>query len=98
MPKSSARYTLLDERLTDHIAEANEDEQSQWLILSKHPDFRGRWIVDCLYPYFHFDLESIIGSYRAVSPAGLAEFLDACEELEYKVAFVEDPTAILEDY
>lgn len=98
MPQQSSRYHLLDERLTDHIAAADQEEQSLWLILSRHPDFRGRWIVECLYPYFQFDLEEIIGPYRAVSPARLAEFLDACEGLDYKVVFADDPTTILEDY
>jgi hypothetical protein len=92
MPKS---YKLLDDELIQEIASLPEKEQRDWLFLSPHPDFDGRWFVEALNPGFLYDFEELIGKYRTVSPAKLKAFLDYAENLEYKVAFVEDPTEIL---
>lgn len=89
-------YKLLDQSLFNHIRDADKDEQAEWLILEKHPDFKGHWIVNCLSPSFLFDFEEIIGPYRALSPAHLDKFSTKVEELEYKMAFGEDPGKILD--
>jgi SNF2 family DNA or RNA helicase len=92
------RYHLLTEELTEEIANASRHEQANWLILGPSQDFVGHWEVDSLWPEFFFDFEDIIGSYKSISPANLDVFFDHAEKGGYKVAFVEDPTIILEDF
>lgn len=101
MPKSSRhpnRYQLLSPELVDHLESLPEEDQSRWLILSPHEDFKGRWAVDGLAPQFFWDFEEMIGTYRTVAPANLGEFLDAAEVMDYSVVFEEDPTAILDTF
>jgi hypothetical protein len=92
------RYEILTEELEDHIAALSDEDQSYWLILDDHPDFAGFWIVLSLHPHFQFDFEEIIGSYRALAPSRLDEFLNVAENGGYKVAFCNDPTSILSYY
>lgn len=90
-------YTLVDEKLEDRL-EAEPDGRGDWLFMEPHPEFRGQWRVECWEPNYYFDFKDLIGSYRAVSPAKLDAFLKLAEELEYKVAFFEDPAEILHDF
>jgi SNF2 family DNA or RNA helicase len=92
------RYELLTEELENHIATLGDEDQSYWLILDDHPDFQGFWIVDCLFPHFQFEFEHVIGSYRALAPSRLEEFLNVAEDGGYHVAFATDPTSILDYY
>lgn len=90
-------YTLVDERLEDQLLEAPE-ARGEWLFLEPHPEFGGQWRVECFDPHYYFDFRELVGPYKAVTPAKLAAFLGLAEELEYKVAFFEDPATILEGY
>lgn len=94
MSKSN-RYRVFDDELFEHIDGLDPTEQAEWLVLSPHPRFAGRWYVDGISQGFFLDFEDLIGKYRTVSPASLAEFLDLAEELGYHVCFEEDPTTIL---
>lgn len=89
---NSTRYRILtDDLIGDVVAEADK-----WLIVEPHPDFQGRWIVQSLSPHYLFEFEHLVGSYRALSPARLEEFLETAEALGYKVAFGEAPTTLLD--
>lgn len=92
------RYQILNDELVEHIESLPEKDQNNWIFLAPHQEFSGRWYVDSLNQGFFLDFEEIIGSYRTVNPAGLEDFLDFAEELGYQVAFVEEPTKILEDF
>lgn len=85
---------LVDEIMPDLETESKGD----YLLLEPHPDFKGQWKVNCLDPHYYFDFREVIGPYRAVSPAKLEEFVSFAEESQYKVAFFEDPTTILDDF
>lgn len=98
MPKSSPSVRILDDSLIDHIAGLPKGDQGDWLFLTPHPQFAGRWFVDSLSPHYFLDFETLIGRYRAVSPARLSEFLELAEGLEYEVAWTHDPTEILSDW
>jgi hypothetical protein len=74
------------------------EDQANWLFLEQSEEFRGYWEVVSLYPEYFFDFEPLIGAYRLVSPTTIAEFLDLANEKGYEVAFVEDPTHILNAY
>lgn len=89
---NSTRYQILTDSLIDEVA-ADADK---WLIVEPHPDFQGRWIVQSLSPHYLFEFEHLVGSYRALAPARLSEFLDTAEGLGYKVAFGEDPSTLLD--
>lgn len=89
-------YRVLDLELIDHLEGLPEKEKGDWLILSPHPRFEGRWLVDSLHAGFFFDFEDLIGKYRTLSPAGLQEFLDKAEDLRYHVVFEEEPEKILD--
>lgn len=91
-----ASYSVLNDDLIEVIAEA--PDAGQYLVLGNHPDFQGQWVVQSLDPGFQFDFESVIGPYRAVSPARLGEFLDLAKELDYQVVFEDDPEQILDAY
>lgn len=92
---TSLKYRTLDDELIDHIAALPTREQGDWLILSPHQEFKGRWKVDSLNQGFFLDFEEQIGRYRTVSPAKLTEFLERAEDLQYHVCFEEDPVGIL---
>jgi hypothetical protein len=94
----SSKYHIVDDALVEHIAAAPEKEQGRWLILEEHPDFSGQWAINCLDPHFYYEFESLIGSYRALPPSKLDDFLEISRELDYEVAFGEDPTSILDAY
>jgi SNF2 family DNA or RNA helicase len=98
MPKSLTKHRVLDDELFAHIDNLSPKEQADWLFLAPHPEYAGRWYVDALSQGFYLDFEEIIGKYRTVSPATLGTFLEHAEELDYTVAFIEDPIAILDDY
>lgn len=89
------KFQILDDDLIEHIAGLDFKEQGEWLILVLHPEFEGRWAVESLRPYYYFDFEEIIGHHRSVSPASLDRFLDHASELDYRVAFADDPLTIL---
>jgi SNF2 family DNA or RNA helicase len=90
-------YTLVDDRLEERLLETPQ-ARGEWLFLEPHPEFGGQWRVECWEPNFYFDFRELIGSYKAVTPAKLDKFLALAEELEYKVAFFQDPAFILDDY
>jgi SNF2 family DNA or RNA helicase len=93
--KSSTKYQILDDKLFDHIDSLPEKEQSNWLFLTPHGKFKGRWYVDSIHPGYFLDFEDMIGRFRTVSPASLSDFLAYAKELNYNVAFVDDPVGIL---
>jgi SNF2 family DNA or RNA helicase len=86
---------VLDDNLIDQIASG---EAERWLILEEHPDFPGRWLVQSLRKGFIFDFEDVVGAYRSVAPATLEAFLERAYDLDYEVAFGEEPTKILKTY
>ncbi|WP_028058408.1 helicase-related protein [Candidatus Solirubrobacter pratensis] len=88
-------YALLDDALIDEIASSSPADRESWLILEAHERYLGHWEVNSLGDFFRFDLRDIIGPHRVVSPANLEEFLRAAEEHGYRVAFGEDPEAVL---
>lgn len=90
-----SQYKILDDELYEHIDNLDPKVQSEWLFLTPHKDFAGRWYVDALNPSFFLDFEDVIGQYRAVSPASLQNFLSYAEDYGYQVAFTEDPVNIL---
>lgn len=78
----------------EHISQSGEG----WLILEKHPDFSGQWVVNSLKQGFLIDFIDLIGPYRAVGSGSLAAFLERAKDCEYQVAIAEDSTSILEEY
>jgi hypothetical protein len=88
-------YHVLDDDLIEVIA---EDQESTWLVLDVHPAYQGYWEVQALTNTFVFDFDDLIGPHRVISPAELEVFLKRADELEYKVAFGEDPLEILKVY
>jgi hypothetical protein len=86
---------VLDDELFAHIDSLPPKEQRDYLFLTPHDKFAGRWKVDSLDSSFFFDFEEQIGKYRTVSPATLESFLERAEELLYTVVFEEDPTTVL---
>lgn len=90
-------YTLVDDSLIQLLAD-NDSAKAEWLFLEPHPDFPGQWYVNCFDGSYYFDFEEVIGPYRVIAPSGLQIFLDHAKALGYKVAFFEDPTAILKAY
>lgn len=89
-------FTLVDEALVERLSDG--DEQKSWLILNAHPEFQGRWLVEGFDPHFFYDLHEIIGPYRQVSPATLAQFTTLANDLGYKIAFFDDPGQLLERF
>lgn len=87
-------YQIVDDELVEKLKE----NRSEWLFLEPHSEFKGYWQVGSFEPAYFFDLKEIIGPYRAVSPASLEEFMKTAKEYGYKVAFFEEPTAILDHY
>lgn len=93
-----SNHPILTDSLVEHIAGLPEDEQRSYLFLTNHDQFSGRWYVDSLHQGFMLDFEDLIGRYRTVSPAKLAEFIEFAADLEYKVLFAEDPALILKTF
>ncbi len=94
---SKTNHRVLDPDLIEFIANLPEKEQGEWLILSPHPQFKGRWVVDSLRPGFFFDFEDLIGRFRTISPAKLDQFFAYAQELKYEVVFSESPYEILDN-
>lgn len=92
----SSKVPILDDGLMDKIIELPERDRRDYLILTPHAEFPGRWYVDSLDQGFFLDFEDLIGQYRTISPATLTEFLDLSADLGYKPIFAEDPYQILE--
>lgn len=90
-------YTLVDERLEEQLLESPQ-ARGDWLFLEPHSEFSGQWRVECWESNYYFDFRELIGPYKAVTPGSLDKFLKLAEELEYKVAFFQDPAHILDDY
>jgi hypothetical protein len=90
-----SNYQVLTEALLDDIAALPDKEQGDYLFLSPHTRFPGRWYVDSIQPSFFFDFAEDIGQYRVVSPASLERFVTKAEDLQYQVVFEEDPASIL---
>lgn len=90
-------YVLVDDALEERL-ENEPKARGEWLFLEHHDEFDGQWRVECWDAYYYFDFREMIGPYKAVSPAKLGKFLALAEELEYKVAFFEDPATILDGY
>lgn len=88
-------YTLVDDQLIEQLEPASAGD---YLFLEPHPEFEGQWKVNCYDPHYYFDFKDEIGSYRAVSPNSLESFMDLAEQMEYKVAFFDDPATILDGY
>jgi SNF2 family DNA or RNA helicase len=94
-PWKQLKARVLDDELFEHIASLPEKEQWDYLFLTRHPRFEGRWEVNALNQAFFFDFEEQIGKYRTVSPASLERFLERADDLDYQVVFEEDPLLIL---
>ncbi len=92
------RYQLLTPALMEKVEDLGRDDQGEWLFLSPSEEFKGRWLVEGIYPDFFFDFEDLIGHYRTVSPARLDEFLTLAQEAGYHVVFDEPPEGILSAY
>lgn len=90
--------TVLDDALMNRIANMGTKDQRDYLFLSPHEQFAGRWYVDSLHQGFFIDFKDLIGRYRTVSPAGLEKFLAYAEERDYQVVFAEDPMGILDTW
>lgn len=89
-------YTLVSDELIEKLTD--EDERKHWLVLNRHSEFEGRWIVEGFDPHFFYDLHEIIGPYRQVSPASLERFTELATGLDYKIAFFEDPGDLLQRF
>lgn len=87
---------ILTDDLVTQIAQSAE--AANWLILDKHPEFAGQWIVNCLDQAYFLDFADLIGPYRAVAPANLDSFMARANKLHYEVAFADDPADILSAY
>jgi SNF2 family DNA or RNA helicase len=96
--QQAMKYRILDDELIEEIASLDPDDQGAWLYLSSHPEYKGAWLVDSLDPGFQFDFEDLIGNYRVLWPSDLNQFKQRCEELDYQIAFVDDPSEILDSY
>lgn len=96
MPKLSTKYEVLTDALAEEIA--THPDPDRFLILEEHPDYKGRWIVNCLDQGFFFDFEDVIGPYRVVSPNGVDAFMKLAAELGYRVVFGESPELILKAF
>lgn len=94
----SKSVDILDDEAIEHIAQLDKKQQRDYLFLSRHKKYPGRWYVDSLDQTFFLDFEELIGKYRTVSPVGLGEFMDRASELDYKVYFEEDPASLLGDF
>jgi len=90
------RYRLVDGELVELLKD--EEERKLWLLLEPHPDFEGQWAVQSLDPSWFFEFKDLVGAYRVISPATLGKFLDLAEQLDYRVAFFEDPIKIIEPF
>jgi SNF2 family DNA or RNA helicase len=91
------KYHLLTDGLLDKIEMLSRDEQERWLFLSESEEFKGRWEVKGIWPTWFFDLESIVGHFRTVSPARLKDFIEACDDY-YQIVFETPPESILTIY
>lgn len=96
LEKIPLSYTLVDDALIERLSEGNE--KLSWLFLAPSDDFQGEWAVESFNSSFYFDFKDLIGAYRTVSPSRLGEFLDLAKDLNYQVAFFEDPAKILDVY
>jgi SNF2 family DNA or RNA helicase len=94
----TARYQLLTETLLDKIEELPRDAQAEWLFLEESDEFKGRWKVDGIYPDWFWDYQSLVGSYRTISPSRLDEFLSFSADAGYHVVFTDPPEGILDAY
>lgn len=89
---------IVTPQLLREIEESSEGEQLSWLFLIQSDEFKGYWEVQALDPTFIFEFEDLIGRTRLVSPVTISEFLELADDTGYKVAFMEDPAAILSAY
>lgn len=90
-------FALVDDKLVAHL-EKRPQEREGYLFLEPHPDFKGYWKVNGFSKELVYDLHELIGSYRAVAPSGLENFLRIAGEHGYQTAFFEDPHLILNAY
>jgi len=91
------KYELVDDELIARFKESAAERES-YLLLEPHLELEGFWKVNSFDPDYHFSMRDVMGNYYAVSPADLEDFLRAAESMEYKVAFFDDPTAIMNAY
>lgn len=91
----SKSLDILTDEIIEEIVTLPEKEKRDYLFLTPHDKYAGRWYVDALDQSFFMDFEDLIGKYRTVSPATLQAFLDHARDLHYKVYFDDDPTKIL---
>ena len=96
--KTPSRYQLLTDELVEQIDKSSPEDQADWLMLVESQEFPGYWEVEGLDTEFFYDFEDLLGRYRLVSPVRINAVLSKAEELNYKVAFIEDPTHILKEY
>jgi SNF2 family DNA or RNA helicase len=91
-------YKILTEELADEIVALPETEQSDWLFVYPHEEIRRAWHVEGFDDEFFYDFEDTIGRYCTVVPSNLDAFLDEARDLNYNVAFLEDPAPTMEWY
>lgn len=89
-------YRVLDDDLIEQLTDP--EVRGRCLVLSPHPDFPGHWLVDGFTKDYLFDLEAVIGSYRAIAPSGMGEFIGVASRLGYWLSFFEDPATMLGAY
>lgn len=88
---------IVDEALIE-ACQKSEEEKLSWLFLEAHPEFEGFWKVQSFDNAYFFELKDLVGPYRAISPFKLTKFTEAAKEAGYKVAFLEDPEGILNNF
>jgi SNF2 family DNA or RNA helicase len=89
-------YTLVDGALEQRLTD--KDERERWLLLEDHPDFKGHWRVNGFGKDWKYDLDEVMGHYRAISPGGFTDFQEAASEAGYNLAFFDDPESVLDAY
>jgi SNF2 family DNA or RNA helicase len=89
------KFRILDAELIE-LLRTDHQERKNWLFLESHPDFQGQWRVDGFSQSYFFDLRDTIGPHKVVGPQNLEEFMDVAHALGYDIAFMQDPTKILE--
>lgn len=90
--------TVVTDELLAEIEASTPDEQLSWLFLAESDEYKGYWTVEGLDYAYMFDFIDIIGEFLLVSPATVQDFLNTAGEMGYRVAFMDDPSQILDAY
>lgn len=88
-------YQLFNEDLMKEMR-ADPEGLGDWLILQPSDDYPGYWEIEAVYDDYLSQFEDLVGNYRVISPARLDIFMERVDKGDFKVAFTEDPTAMIE--